>query len=330
MSFALPQSFKTSPQEKVVGFFIVFAIVTFIYLSSLKSELTAFSKPVNLTTELNQSYGINTGSPVILSGVTIGEVSDVELLTSGKVKVIISLLVKYKELYRDDSTLKIDSQFGFNTLLVGKGMIFNPGKSKELFSRDDSIVTIEPKTLMDLTNELNVVEISKTVERVFDHFEKILFNLVEKENDINQILSNSNQLTSSLKNTSEKLPLILTNFNDFIKIIDKKSTPIFSLLEQRLKESKKLIVSSNQLMLELQKLNKKVQPNIDKLPETFEKINNTLLEIESLTKQLQNLWYLGGKDNYSPTYNDGINIKYNDKELLQELFKLKPKGEVHE
>jgi len=330
MSFALPQSFKTTPQEKVVGFFIVFAIAALIYLSSLKSELTAFSESVHFTTELSQSYGINIGSPVTLSGVTVGEISDIELLISGKVNVIINLPIKYQELYKIDSTLTIDSQFGFNTLLVGKGMIFNPGKEKSTLNSGDSIVTIEPKTLSDLTNELNLVEISKKAGLVIEHFEKISANIVEREGDINQILLNSNQLTTSLKQTTEQLPSTLTNIDDFISTINKKSSPIFSLMEQRLSESKGLIASSNQLILELQQLSKEVQPTIGKLPETFDKMNNTLLEIELLTKQLQGLWYLGGESSRPITMGEHINVPYNDKELLKELLKLEPKGEVSE
>ncbi|MBL4940227.1 MAG: MCE family protein [Colwellia sp.] len=330
MSFALPQSFKTSPQEKAVGFFIIFAIAALIYLSSLKSDLTAFSKQVNLTTELSQSYGINVGSPVTLSGVTIGEITNIELLISGKVRVTISLPSKYQKLYRVDSTLKIDSQFGFDTLLVGKGVIFSPGKAKELLTNGANIVTIEPTTLSDFTDELNLVEISQKIGLVIDNFEKISANLANKETDINQILSNSNQLTNSLKQSSQQLPATLTNFNSFLANIDKKTTPIFSLLEQRLTESKELIMSSNQLMLELQQLSKKVQPSMTKLPETFEKMNHTLLEIELLTKQLQGLWYLGGEKNRPIAVSDEINIPYYNKESLQELLKLEPKGEARE
>jgi len=330
MSFALPQSFKTSPQEKAVGFFIIFAIAALIYLSSLKSDLTAFSKQVNLTTELSQSYGINVGSPVTLSGVTIGEITNIELLISGKVRVTISLPSKYQKLYRVDSTLKIDSQFGFDTLLVGKGVIFSPGKAKELLTNGANIVTIEPTTLSDFTDELNLVEISQKIGLVIDNFEKISANLANKETDINQILSNSNQLTNSLKQSSQQLPATLTNFNSFLANIDKKTTPIFSLLEQRLTESKELIMSSNQLMLELQQLSKKLQPSMTKLPETFEKMNHTLLEIELLTKQLQGLWYLGGEKNRPIAVSDEINIPYYNKESLQELLKLEPKGEARE
>lgn len=329
MSFALPQSFKTTPQEKVVGFFIVFAIAAFIYLSSLTNELTSFSKPVKLTTELAQSYGINIGSPVTLSGVTIGEISNVELLTSGRVKVMISLPAKYNNLYRVDSTLKIDSQFGFDTLLAGKGVIFNPGQSNDFLNSGDHIVTIEPKLLSDLTSELNLVEISKKAGLVIEHFEKISANLANKESDINQILTNSNELTNSLNQTSKQIPSTLITVNKFFEMIDIKTTPIFSLLEQRLAESKNLIMSSNQLMLELQQVSQKLEPNIGKLPGTFDKINSSLIEIELLTKQLQGLWYLGGKSNQPSAIRDDINILYNN-DSLQELLKLEPKGEVRE
>jgi len=331
MSFALPQSFKTTPQEKMVGLFVLFAIAAFIYLGTLKGGLTDIGNTISFTTQVKQSYGITLGAPVKLSGVVIGEVSEISLLRSGKVAISISLPKKYQQLYTTDSTLKIDSQFGFDTMLIGQGMIFQPGKGNKKLKNGDVVFTKEPQTLADLTKEFNLAEISQQMGGILDNVAKITANLAQKENDINRILANSLTLSQSLNKISAKLPQTINNFESLLTQINRNSTPVFKLAEKRLEESQAVLKSSNALMLKLQQLSSKAEPSVDQLPETLNSMNKTLLEVELLTKQLKGLWYLGGKTTALKINKNEMSIPYyNNNESFNDLFSIDSKGEDSE
>ncbi|PCI62793.1 MAG: hypothetical protein COB35_02530 [Gammaproteobacteria bacterium] len=331
MSFALPQSFKTTPQEKMVGLFVLFAIAAFIYLGTLKGGLTEIGKTLTFTTQVKQSYGITLGAPVKLSGVVIGEVSEISLLKSGKVAISIRLPKKYQQLYTTDSTLKIDSQFGFDTMLIGQGMIFQPGKNNKRLKNGDNVFTKEPQTLADLTKEFNLAEISKQMGGILDNIERITANLAQKENDINNILANSLALSQSLNKTSAKLPQTINKFENLLADIKNNSAPVFKVAEKRLEESKAVLTSSNTLMLELQKLSRKTEPSVEQIPKTLNTLNKTLLEIELLTKQLKGLWYLGGKTtDFNTNTNEILIPYYNNNESFNDLFSIAPKGDDSE
>ena len=113
--------------------------------------------------------------------------------------------------------------------------------------------------------------------------------------------------------------------------IEQKATPIFKLLQQRLVESRQVLSSSDQLMSQLAKLSNKTEPSVEKLPEVLEKMDRSLLAIELLTKQLQGLWYLGGKSTDLQPATDETQIPYyNNKESLKDLLSNEQKGDLSE
>lgn len=331
MSFALPQSFKTTPQEKMVGLFVFIAIAALIYLFTLKSGLSGNQSSFRYSTQVKQSYGITVGAPVRLSGVVIGEVSSIELLISGKVSIAISLPDKYKQLYTLNSTLKIDSQLGFDTMLSGQGMIFQPGNSTQLLTMGAVIPTHEPQTLADLTKEFNLPEMSKKISRVLDNFDKISASYVQKDDDINRILANSNRLIEQLSQTSAKLPAVIEQFESLLSKIDQKSLPVFDLAAARLRDSKQLLISGNALMQQLAKLSKLAEPAIEDLPASLTKVTMTLSQIEQLTRQLKGLWYLGGESSSVGEASDHLRVPYFDNKLsLKDLGLIEKNGELYE
>jgi phospholipid/cholesterol/gamma-HCH transport system substrate-binding protein len=331
MSFALPQSFKTTPQEKMVGIFVFVAIAAFIYLSTLKSSLSGNDSSFEYSTQVKQSYGITLRAPVRLSGVVIGEVSSIELLTSGKVSITISLPYKYRQLYTLNSTLKIDSQLGFDTMLSGQGLIFQPGSSSQLLKSGAVITTHEPQTLADLTKEFDLAEISRKISSVLDNFEKISDDFVQKNDEITQILNNANRLIEQLNQTSAKLPAVLDQFEGLLANIDKKSMLVFDLAAARLTESEQVMVSGNALLQQLTKLGKMAEPVVEDIPTSLAKVNTTLMEIDLLTKQLKGLWYLGGKETSIAEASGQIRIPYFDNKVsLKDLGLTEQNGEVNE
>jgi phospholipid/cholesterol/gamma-HCH transport system substrate-binding protein len=321
MSFSLPQSFKTTPQEKLVGLFIIFAISAFIYLSTLKSSLKDNQPSIILHTEIKQSYGMTPGAPIKLAGVDIGEVINVDLLVSGVVSITVSLPAKYANLYTSDSTLKIDSQFGFDSVLTGQGMLFVPGEEHTLLLSEANIKTQEPQSLADLTKEFNLTQLSENIGNVVDNLNQITTNIANKEDNINSLLSNVETLTGSLNSTVNQLPQTLHQLDTLISSLNNQVLPIFDKLDSRLIQSENLINSTDELMQQLQYIAVSTQPIITQVPSTLTQVDKSLSEVKLLTQQLRSLWYLGGKDNQVIKKTNEINIPYyNNTEVIKELL----------
>jgi len=331
MSFSLPQTFKTSPQEKLVGLFIIFAFLAFIYLTTLKNGLTIENQYLEFKTQVKQSFGITLGAPVKLAGVDIGKVSKIELLTTGKVQISISLPSKYKDLYKSDSYLKIDSQLGFDTMLIGQGMIFIPGDELNQLEPGAFVHTQEPQSLADLTKEFNVVESSKKIGNIISNIDGITSNLTGKEQQINSILTNIDKLSKSLLHTSNQINKTIITFDKRLINLDNKITPVITLMALRLTESEQMIKSSTDLINELTKITKNVEPSLMVLPNTIKQLDNTLLEMELLTKKIKNSWILGGKAVTKTKKQDESSIPYyNNRESLKDLLKTPIQGDIGE
>ena len=331
MSFSLPQSFKSSPQEKLVGLFIIFALSAFIYLGTLKGGLSNKTSNIEFITNVSQSFGITLGAPVKLAGVNIGKVSKIELLTSGRVAISINLPTKYQSLYKTDSSLKIDSQLGFDTMLIGQGMIFSPGTRESLLKNGDFLKTHEPQSLSDLTKGFNIIESSKKITHIIKNLDKLTTYVASKDKDIDAIFNNLMTLTSSLINTNNQIASGIHNLNSSLTSFDNKLNPILTLVENRLIDSEQTINASTNLLNELTLLSKQTKPSINKVPKTLEQLNNALFEVELLTKQLRGLWILGANQVTQTKNTDEIAIPYyNNKESLKDLLNKPIKGDVGE
>ena len=331
MSFSLPQSFQTSPQEKLVGLFIIFAFSAFIYLSTIKNGLITQEQFLEFKTKVKQSFGITLGAPVKLAGVDIGKVTHINLLTTGQVEISISLPSKYKNLYKTDSYLKIDSQLGFDTMLIGQGMIFIPGTQLTILKDGQFINTKEPQSLADLTKEFNVAESSKKIGNIIANIGDITTNLVEQKQHINSILVNVDTLTASLIKTSSQIDSSIKTFDTKLMEISDKISPVISLMELRLLDSEETLKSTSEFINELKLLSREIQPSITKVPTTLNQLDNTLLEIELLSKKIKNSWILGSNPMKNVKKQDGSEIPYyNNKESLKDLLKSPIQGEFSE
>ncbi|MBU2970584.1 MCE family protein [Pseudoalteromonas sp. C2R02] len=331
MSFSLPQSFKTSPQEKLVGLFIIFAFSAFIYLSTIKNGLITPEQYLEFKTNVKQSFGITLGAPVKLAGVDIGKVTSINLLKTGQVEISISLPSKYENLYKSDSYLKIDSQLGFDTMLIGQGMIFIPGTQLNILKDGEFINTKEPQSLADLTKEFNVAESSKKIGKIIANIDNLTSNLVEQKQHINSILINVDTLITSLIKTSVQIDSSIETFDTKLIEISDKISPVISLMELRLVDSEKTFKSTTEFINELKLLSREIKPSIKKVPTTLNQLDNTLLEIELLSKKIKNSWILGSNPMKNVKKQDGSAIPYyNNKESVKDLLKTPIQGEISE
>ena len=133
--------------ELAVGFFMVIGIGALIVLAMQVSNLSSFTgkKGYKVYANFEGIGGLKVRAPVMMAGVRIGEVSDVELDTSiFEARVTLLIDDKYKKLPKDTSASI------FTSGLLGEQYIsLVPGGDEEVLKEGDKIVLSQSAMVLE-------------------------------------------------------------------------------------------------------------------------------------------------------------------------------------
>lgn len=192
---------RYSTQEKIVGLFVLLALLLFFLLFVSNSKTThLFDDYIRLHIYVNNAEGIASDTPVRISGIEVGKVDQVEIAPDNRILIIVRVYDRYRSLLRSDSSAAIGK-----LSLLGRSSIEISAGSPELALLDDGAVLIaeEPLSFEQLIVEITPVVYA--VEEAAKHFAEVMAaidankldglmdNLLQASEDIQQI---STQLSS--------------------------------------------------------------------------------------------------------------------------------------
>ena len=152
---------------QIVGTFVLIPLfilaVAGFWMS--KSE-HLFDSTYDVRASLSKSYGLEPGSPVVVSGIPIGRVKQVDLNDRGTVDVQLQLLTRYQEMVKDNSELRITKSgvvMGQTQVDIGMGTSGSP-----ILADGATMRVVEPRDIGDLINEIEPVlmAVKQTLLRV--------------------------------------------------------------------------------------------------------------------------------------------------------------------
>ncbi|MEZ5082395.1 MAG: MlaD family protein [Bacteroidales bacterium] len=189
--------------------------------------------------------GLERANPIVINGVNVGQVRNIEFTKDGEANVVIEIVVKDNIDIPANSTAKIIS----SDLLGSKAVLINLGNSSELaisgdtlaaeleisikeevnrqlapikdkaealMSSIDSVLTM----LQGIFSSSNTENFSKSVEHIASSFENIesatgtIDTLLSgQKTRIESILKNIDEITSNLKTNEDQINHILANFS---------------------------------------------------------------------------------------------------------------------
>lgn len=199
-------------KEIKIAILAIVAMVTF-YLGFNYLKGINFFDPVNeYYTVYKNIDGLTVSNPVLLSGLPVGRVSEIEILQDQN-----DIIKVYFEL-RDDITLGEQSVALLSTDLLGTQTIViqrNEVKNKLATGSE-----IKGEIKMPLTEQIQeqAYPVLQTLDSVSKHLNGILENVDNNKNVINDILEDVRVTTHSLSKISEKQATINALIDDF-KII---------------------------------------------------------------------------------------------------------------
>ncbi len=136
-------------QNVKLGAFVAGGLVLFlIALFFIGSEKNIFAKTFVISAVFRNIEGLKEGDNVWLSGVKIGTVKHVQIITEGQVVVSLSLKDKQNEFIRKDATAFI----GSDGLVGNKIVVIRTGKSPEVIQDNDTINSLSPPDTQELIN----------------------------------------------------------------------------------------------------------------------------------------------------------------------------------
>ena len=140
---------KEIAQLVKLGAFVLAGLSLFLVsVFFIGSENNVFTRTFDVAAVFKNVEGLKAGDNVWLSGVKIGTVSDVRIVSEGKVVVVLALKNDQNRFIQTDATALI----GTDGLVGNKIVIVRPGRSGKMIEEEDTIGTVSPTDTQDLMN----------------------------------------------------------------------------------------------------------------------------------------------------------------------------------
>jgi len=226
--------------ELKVGIFIVIAIMAvllFIFTQVKRGEYRGYE----IGAMFDYVSGLETGSPVRVSGVRTGEVRDIEILYDVKPKVLAKLRL------RKDVKLGIHSRITIQTLgIIGEKYIeITPSSDKEY---------IQPGEIIEEENPLSMEKLAEASQSIIVRLDNVLSDISRLTGDeqvrenIKTILNDSAAAINRIENTFEKM----AELTDTVAETNKKAQSLLvsngPRIEELIKNTNELVVSTRTRM----------------------------------------------------------------------------------
>jgi phospholipid/cholesterol/gamma-HCH transport system substrate-binding protein len=199
---------KEYKQNLRLGIFVVAGLALFLAaIFYIGSERNVFNKTFTVSAVFKNVEGLTEGDNVWLSGVKIGTVKNVTIISEGQVVVALSLKNKQNEFIKEDATAFI----GSDGLVGNKIVIIRPGSASVAIHDNDTINSLSPTDTQDLINIAK--DVGSNTRSLTDDL-KLITSKINKGQGIVGELLNEGELSKDLRETIHSLRLASRNTNE--------------------------------------------------------------------------------------------------------------------
>ncbi|HZB14519.1 MAG TPA: MlaD family protein [Chryseolinea sp.] len=199
---------KEYRQNMKLGIFVLAGITLFfVSIFYIGSERNIFNKTFTVSAIFKNVEGLTEGDNVWLSGVKIGTVKNVTIISEGKVVVNLSLKDKQNEFIKQDATAFI----GSDGLVGSKIVVVRPGSAAESIHDNDTINSFSPTDTQELINIAK--DVGSNTRSLTDDLKLITAKINKGEGVVGELL-NEGELSRDLRETIDALRLASRNTND--------------------------------------------------------------------------------------------------------------------
>jgi phospholipid/cholesterol/gamma-HCH transport system substrate-binding protein len=198
---------KEYRQNIRLGIFVVTGLALFlISVFYIGSERNVFNKTFTVSAIFRNVEGLTEGDNVWLSGVKIGTVKTVTIISEGKVIVSLSLKDKQNSFIKEDATAFI----GSDGLVGNKIVIIRPGIAEEAIQDNDTINSLSPTDTQDLINIAK--DVGSNTRSLTDDLKLITAKINNGQGIVGELL-HEGELSRDLRETINALRAASQNTN---------------------------------------------------------------------------------------------------------------------
>jgi len=297
VSFSRPLPDEVRAQDKIIGLFVLVAMGLVLYLvlqqTYFQSQKTDW---LRLNAVLNNSFGLNQGTLIELSGVTIGNVESVVLRPDAQVEVTVLFDNEYAGLLSVDSKLKVNSRLGLDTVLSGVRLELVPGKAEQKLANNASIHIMEPKSLDQVMEEMKLEELARQLQAIIGNVEKLTSDLAGRRGDIAVAMENMGEFSGQMVRIGALAPDVLANADATMRALQDSLRKLNRTVDTLLSPTSELMASTSKVMAATHETLKSLQPSLQQMPELLATTNEAMLSVNQISHQLSHHWLLGGDD----------------------------------
>lgn len=294
MSFAPSQSLSSRAQDTLLGLFVIVAILLAGWLL-FEDVQEQHGQQLHFRANLTSSFGLSAGSPVRINGVTVGRIDSIRLNNEGKVALDLLMQSEYAALYKQGSRLKIDSTLAIDNVLSGAAIAFIPGSTGKL-ENGAMLEADEPRSLQDLMEEWDIQALSKKVADILVNLDKIVTNVSNNQDSLTKSLENVAALTTSMTEASQQLPDVLNQMQRTMQVMETTLQEGSAAVNENMATFTGVAAESAKLIESINRIAVNMEPTVAEMPETQALLNNLLVEVNGLTRQLRQHWLLQGSE----------------------------------
>lgn len=289
--------------ERIVFFRVGVVVLATAFIAAI---LVAMFSPVNwlfgtgqytVQIELPQAPGVMEGTPIRISGKTIGRVMDIEVGKDRRVQILADI-DKGTDLYADDQVLVRSSLLGDSVLeIVGSGKIIEDRQPVEPDYHFTGKVAVDPMEM--------VSRVAETITNLEGDVKKSAVSVGQAGEDISKVAKRIDEMLESAKGDNRfdklltKTENALDNFNETMQAMhdilgDKQ---LQQDLRQGLSDLPQLIKNMDATMSEFRVAVKKADVNLENLkgftgplgergPEMVEDLRSSVDKVDELLTQM--------------------------------------------
>lgn len=263
-----------SSQERMVGIFVLSAIVVLIFLlfSAIKSK-NIFEEHFLIYGKLNSAEGLSTETIVQISGIEVGKVSDIDITDDNHIMLTMQIFNRYHKLLRTDSKIKVSS---LNATIIGKSIIGITAGShnKEL---------LKPGTVLDIQESGSVEDVIVEATAILDVINNMVHEIATivsavDPKKISSTIDSLNNMTRSIEQYAERMN---SDKGALGMIVHDEA------LQKNISDSAKNIKQATD---QLSQLISALKQNADEVPIVLKSINSVVDETEETIEAAQRIW----------------------------------------
>lgn len=269
--------------EKIVGLFVLLPlIIVLILFWILARNAHLFEKTLTLRTSFDQGHEIALGTPVVVSGLTVGQVVEAELAPGDKVELKLEVYERYAPWIHADATATLSR----SAVFVGeKKVVIRPGSAGAAPVKDNTMLASEEPRELE--------EIVAQVRSVVDQVARTAASIETAAAELPAVVRSSRAAVDHVNSATAKLPLLVETVQITVNHVERTTARLTGLpdrLNTTLDQLPPLIASVQRSLDNLEATTATAREAVDRLPGMMQQTGDMLDDVNQIVVGAKRTW----------------------------------------